>query len=105
LEQYGLIDYIHCLKCREDVEVVKPNPALYQAVLQALAVQPHEAIAFEDSVNGMRAANAAALFCVAVPNRLTREFVFDGADLLLDSLAALSLEQLLLHVSQEANGA
>jgi HAD superfamily hydrolase (TIGR01509 family) len=104
LEQHGLTDYFHCIKCRDDVEVVKPNPALYLETLRALDVQPHEAIAFEDSVNGLAAAKAAGLFCVVVPNRLTREFSFGDADLQVDSLAGLPLAQL-LRIHQEVNGA
>jgi len=60
---------------------MKPDPALYLAVLQALNAKAHEAIALEDSPNGVLAAKRAGIFCVAVPNVLTRQLSLDLADL------------------------
>jgi beta-phosphoglucomutase-like phosphatase (HAD superfamily) len=58
-------------------------------------VAADEAIAFEDSVHGIRAARAAGIFVVAVPNAVTRDFGLDEADLLVESLAELPPEELL----------
>jgi beta-phosphoglucomutase-like phosphatase (HAD superfamily) len=63
--------------------------------LQTLGVQAEHAIALEDSPNGILAAKRAGLFCVAVPNILTRQLILDQADLCIPSLADLPLEQLL----------
>jgi putative hydrolase of the HAD superfamily len=82
-----------------DVERAKPQPTLYLEALDRLGLQPHEAIAFEDSLNGIRAAKAAGVFVVAVPNPITETFALDEADLLLASLEQLSLEDLLQQVS------
>ena len=75
----------------------KPAPTLYLEALAALAVDAEEAVAFEDSPNGVRAAKAAGIFTIAVPNEVTRELGLDdaGADLLLDSLADLAPDELL----------
>ena len=81
-----------------DVARAKPQPALYLEALDALGLQPSEAIAFEDSVNGVRAAKGAGVFVVAVPNPITKTFALDEADLLLDSLEELSLGQLIDRV-------
>jgi len=54
-----------------------------------------QALAVEDSLHGLRAAKAAGLWCVAVPGPLTRGLDFSDADLVLDSLADLSLRALL----------
>ena len=78
-----------------DAERAKPRPALYLEALDALGLQSHEAIAFEDSLNGIRAAKAAGIFCVAVPNPITETFALDEADLLLGSLEELPLAELL----------
>jgi beta-phosphoglucomutase-like phosphatase (HAD superfamily) len=61
-------------------------------VLEYLGVKAEEAIAFEDSPNGVLAAKRAGLYCVAVPNPTTKQLHMDGADLVLDSLADLPLE-------------
>jgi HAD superfamily hydrolase (TIGR01509 family) len=78
-----------------DVARAKPRPDLYLEALELLDVEAGDAIAFEDSPNGVRAAQAAGLFCVAVPNEVTRELGLDEADLVLDSLAELPPADLL----------
>ncbi len=54
-----------------------------------------DAFALEDSPLGIRAAKSAGLFCVAVPNKLTRRLDISQADFQLSSLTELPLEQLL----------
>ena len=73
----------------------KPQPNLYVEALEALGLRTHEAIAFEDSLNGIRAAQRAGIFCVAVPNPITETFALEEADLLLGSLEELPLGELL----------
>lgn len=100
LTRLTLHGHFHCIRCRDDVGRPKPDPALYQAVLDALGVQPQEAVALEDSPHGIAAAKQAGLFCVAVPNPLTRQLSLAQADLQLTSLAALPLPSL-LHAMQQ----
>jgi HAD superfamily hydrolase (TIGR01509 family) len=80
-----------------DAARAKPSPTLYLEALELLEVGASEAVAFEDSPNGVLAAKAAGIFCVAVPNEVTRELGLDeaGPDLLLDSLADLPPDELL----------
>lgn len=99
LERLGLRQYFDCLRCADDVTRVKPDPELYLAALAALDVLPTEAIALEDSPNGITAAKRAGLFCVAVPNPLTGQLSLAHADLQVESLAQLSLDQLLARVA------
>lgn len=78
-----------------DVARSKPRPDLYLEALRLLEVAAAEAVAFEDSSNGVRAAQAAGIFCVAVPNEVTRSLGLEAADLVLDSLADLPPADLL----------
>jgi beta-phosphoglucomutase-like phosphatase (HAD superfamily) len=80
----------------------KPSPTLYLEALDALDVTAEEAVAFEDSPNGVLAAKAADIFCVAVPNEVTRELGLEeaGADLVLDSLAELPPEALFRRLAE-----
>jgi beta-phosphoglucomutase-like phosphatase (HAD superfamily) len=78
-----------------DTARAKPRPDLYLETLELLELQPNEGIAFEDSPNGIRAAKAAGLACVAVPNPITETMAFDQADLVLESLADVPLGELL----------
>lgn len=91
LRRLGLFEHFHAIRAREDVEVTKPAPDLFLAALDAVGARPDQAIAFEDSLNGLRAARAAGLFTVVVPNRITRSMAFDDADVLVESLLQFSL--------------
>jgi HAD superfamily hydrolase (TIGR01509 family) len=81
----------------------KPTPVLYLEALGLLEVDADEAVAFEDSPNGVLAAKAAGVFCVAIPNEVTRELGLQeaGADLVLDSLADLPPETLFSRLAEE----
>jgi putative hydrolase of the HAD superfamily len=95
LGRLGLAACWHTVKTREDVARPKPAPDLYVAAVDALGVFPQEAVALEDSPNGIAAAKSAGLRCVAVPNPLTAGMDLSGADLRITSLAATPLESVL----------
>src|SRR4051794_22340935 len=76
LERLGLRHHFHVVSCWDEHLEPKPAPDVYLAALDALAVSGAEAVAVEDSPNGVTAAKAAGLFCVAVPNGLTRSLDF-----------------------------
>jgi HAD superfamily hydrolase (TIGR01509 family) len=101
LERLGLHVHFDTVKTAEDVERVKPDPALYVAALDALGLDASEAIALEDSPNGIAAAKAAGLFCVAIPNAMTRDLDVSAADLRLTSLAEMRLAELLAVVENQ----
>jgi len=81
--------------CREDVERAKPAPDLYLRACELLGVAAGEALAIEDSPNGVASAQAAGLRVVAVPNGLTKGLDLERADCRLGSCAELSLADLL----------
>jgi len=95
LDRIALLDCFSHLACGDEVERVKPAPDLYRLALQRLGKDPGQAIAIEDSPNGVAAAKAAGLFCIAVPNPLTAPLDFSAADLRLQSLADLPLSEAL----------
>ncbi|MGH9244691.1 MAG: HAD family hydrolase [Acidimicrobiales bacterium] len=87
LTRLGLFDRFDAICCAEDdPERAKPLPALYLEALECLGVRADEAIAFEDSPNGVTAARRAGLVCVAVPNGVTSRLDLDHADLVVSSL-------------------
>jgi HAD superfamily hydrolase (TIGR01509 family) len=99
LTRLGILDRFDCLRCRDDVANAKPEPDLYIAVLDCLGVSASEAIAIEDSPNGVMAAKRAGLRCVAIPNSITAKLDLSGADVLLSSLAEITLADLLKRVA------
>ncbi len=98
LARLGLDERFECVCCSDDVVHTKPAADLYLAALDGLDLRPEEAVALEDSPHGVRAAQAAGIFCVAIPNDLTRDFPLDHADLRLSSLEGVRLEELLARV-------
>lgn len=101
LRQFEIIDYFECIRTRDDVEKVKPDPALYLQAAACLGVKPENAVAFEDSPKGAQAAERAGLHCVIVPNDTTREFVFGKHDLRLNSMADLPFEELIAQINAQ----
>jgi HAD superfamily hydrolase (TIGR01509 family) len=99
LARLGILECFDCMRCRDDVANAKPEPDLYLAVLECLGVRASEAIAIEDSPNGVLAAKRAGLRCVAIPNPITAQLDLRQADLLLGSLAEVTLAQLLRKLS------
>jgi HAD superfamily hydrolase (TIGR01509 family) len=79
-----------------DAERAKPRPTLYLEALGLLGVDASEAIAFEDSPNGAKAARAAGVYVVGIPNTVTRDLGLDqAADTVVESLAELPPDDLL----------
>lgn len=72
----------------------KPDPALYNAAVTYFGIQPDRAMTLEDSPNGIAAAKAAGIRCVAVPNELTAKLDLSQADLQIESLASTTIREL-----------
>ncbi len=100
LARLGLIHYFDRVICGDDVPPgrTKPHPDVFLKALASLQVRAPEAVVFEDSPNGVTAAHAAGIFVVAVPNPTTVLLDLQHADLLIDSMAALPLPELLMRV-------
>lgn len=95
LERLDLARRFQCIYTKDEVSPVKPDPGLYLAAVRHLGVQPTEALAFEDSPNGIRAAKAAGMICVAALNPLSIKLDLSQADFSIPSFAAQPLDDIL----------
>jgi HAD superfamily hydrolase (TIGR01509 family) len=95
LDRLGIHGRFDCVRCRDDVASAKPAPDLYIAVLDCLGVSPAEALALEDSPNGVIAAKRTGMRCVAIPNSITAQLDLSAADIVLPSLSEVTLPELL----------
>ncbi len=68
------------------VAAKKPAPDIYYYVLERMGLEPSQSVAFEDSENGLRAAQGAGLKTVITVNDYTRTHDFSGAAAVLDHL-------------------
>jgi HAD superfamily hydrolase (TIGR01509 family) len=94
LELLGVADRFKATVSSEEVPRGKPAPDVYLEAARRLGVDPARAAAIEDSHNGIRAAKAAGLRVIAIPNRRfpPGEDALARADVVLDSLAGLTTE-------------
>jgi HAD superfamily hydrolase (TIGR01509 family) len=94
LELGGLASYFQATVSSEEVGRGKPAPDVYLEAARRLGVDPSRTAAIEDSHNGIRAAKAAGMRVVAIPNRHfpPDEDALAQADVVLDSLAGLTAD-------------
>ena len=85
----GLAERFDAVVSGEDEELGKPDPAVYLSAARRLGVRPDRCLAVEDSINGVRAAKAAGMVCVAVPAVGADDGIATEADLVLGSIADL----------------
>jgi HAD superfamily hydrolase (TIGR01509 family) len=91
LELSGFASSFRVSISSEEVASGKPSPDVYLAAAERLGIDPRHCVAVEDSANGLRAANAAGMRLVAIPNR---DFPPDADSLALAHTVLWSLRQL-----------
>lgn len=68
LKEVGADGYFDATVCSEDVKNGKPAPDVFLLAAEKLGVDPKDCFVFEDAVNGIKAANAAGMRCIAIPD-------------------------------------
>ena len=90
LEQNGLRDYFDVVVGGDYVENAKPAPDIFLKCAEYLQLDPRNCLVIEDSVNGLRAAKAARMQAVMIPDLIP----FDEVDQSLFLVAYPSLAEL-----------
>jgi beta-phosphoglucomutase-like phosphatase (HAD superfamily) len=92
-ERFQLSHKFDCVYSAEDEEYGKPHPGVYLTTARRLDVSPAACLAVEDSFNGVLAAKAARMKCIAVPEEgARRDPRFQIADVILGSLEEIDEE-------------
>ena len=68
LELLGVLKYFDTLTCGDMLKKSKPEPDIYLMACESLGIEPSEAVAIEDSYNGIRSAYRAGMVPVMVPD-------------------------------------
>jgi HAD superfamily hydrolase (TIGR01509 family) len=105
LARHGVRELLDVVVARDDVSQVKPDPELFLLAARRIGVDAARCVAFEDSPNGMRAALAAGMRCVGVPNALTRGLDRPEVDLVMASLDETPLAEVLDALGSRPVGA
>jgi beta-phosphoglucomutase-like phosphatase (HAD superfamily) len=103
LDRVGLLKWFHFISCAENGCPTKPSPEVYLRALRGLGVSASEALAVEDSPNGVRATQRAGITCIIVPNQLTRKMRFPEQVNVLESLEEFSLGHFIRHDCAKVN--
>lgn len=96
LEKLGLARHMRLAYSAKYEEFGKPHPGVFLTTAFKLGVAPADCVVFEDSLNGIWAAKAAEMKCVAVPESANigkPEFAAE-ADLVVPSLEDLDWDML-----------
>lgn len=89
LEEAGLLRYFDAVIGGDQVHVSKPNPEIFLLAAKALDASPEACFVIEDSFNGIRAARAAGMHPVMVPDLLPPDGEMERlAEVILPDLAA-----------------
>jgi HAD superfamily hydrolase (TIGR01509 family) len=101
LHRLGLADdWEHIIAADGDAARAKPAPVLYVEALTLLGVQAAEAVAIEDSPNGVTAAKAAGIDAIAFPNPITETMDLGQADAVVPEFGDLTLDGLLARIGR-----
>lgn len=68
LKDAKVIDYFDVIVCGDDIKRGKPEPDIYLKASEKLSIKPSECIVLEDSENGIKAAFAANMMPIFVPD-------------------------------------
>ncbi len=95
LEQFSLTPRFSFVLTAEDITHGKPAPDVYLLAAEKHAVKPDQVMVLEDSQIGCRAAVAAGTHVVAVPEGQSEQHVFEGVQLIANSLADVRIYEAL----------
>ena len=74
LRRFGVLDRFHAVTTGDDVDRHKPAPDVFLLAAERLGVAASACVVLEDSMAGVRAARAAGMRVVAVPEREPERF-------------------------------
>src|SRR5699024_11200613 len=99
LTNLNLIHYFDHIISQDDVKQIKPAPDLFLKALEKLHMDASEALVFEDSLNGLFAAQKAALKTIIIPNQVTEGLAFENNHVELRSKEEMSLHEIMQTIA------
>lgn len=93
VDRLGIREYFQTLTSGDEVKHGKPAPDVFLLAAKRLGALPEKCLVIEDTLNGIRAAKAATMQCVAIPCEATMYQDHSHADVRLVSLEQISFER------------
>jgi len=94
LQKLDIKKYMRFAHSAEHETHGKPAPDVFLSSAKRLSVDAVNCVVFEDSINGVKAAKAAAMKCIAVPEHPHDPAQFHEADKIVDSLEVIDWRML-----------
>lgn len=96
LNKIGLLEYFPLIVPISAVPHGKPFPDVFLEAARQIECAPNEALIFEDAINGVAAAKAAGIRCIAVETTTKRqELLYAGASLVVKDYSEITDDMLL----------
>lgn len=93
VDKLNIRNYFDVIWSAQYEEYGKPHPAIFLSVAKQLNVAPTNCLVFEDAINGVIAAKAAKMKCIAIPEHATfNDPRFAIADAKLSSLTEVNFD-------------
>jgi putative hydrolase of the HAD superfamily len=96
LRKYRIDSMFDAYTFGNEVPIVKPDPIIYKTTLDKLGVSADQAIALEDSPNGIISARNAHIYTIGVSTRINQFLNISAANRIVSSLLEVSLDNIFL---------
>jgi sugar-phosphatase len=71
INKLNIRDYFDLVWSAQYEEYGKPHPAIFLSVAKQLNIEPKHCVVFEDAINGVIAAKASRMYCIAIPEEVS----------------------------------
>lgn len=93
-DRFGLHDYFKATISGAELKASKPHPEIFMKAAKAANSEAHECMVIEDATNGVEAAKAAAIFCVAYDSKHSKNQDYSKADLIISDFDEIKYERI-----------
>ncbi|MFY0653259.1 MAG: HAD family phosphatase [Cyclobacteriaceae bacterium] len=94
INRLALKDYFQGYISGQDVDKTKPNPDIFLKAAEMIQIEPVNCLIIEDSKHGVEAAKAAGACCVGYRNLNSGNQDLSKADLIVDRLIDIDIEEI-----------
>lgn len=71
IDKLNIRNYFDVVWSAQYEEYGKPHPAIFLSVAKQLNIEPKHCVVFEDAINGVIAAKASRMYCIAIPEEVS----------------------------------
>lgn len=91
LEKLDMVDCFPIIVSGDQVTHAKPDPEIFLEAAKKLSIPPNSCVVIEDSMNGVLAAKAAGMQCIAIITEFTKHLDLSKADVVVESLQKIDV--------------